>query len=268
MTIAEIRGKISDTGTNLSERMEDLLTSDIFGCLRYLRPDQALLPFLETANSYHDQKWSLPGNIVKAHFSFWPWVKLSGCTPCEPDVVIGLETKDGCLHLLFIEAKYHSGILSEEDEGPVPNDQLARELDNLDAISCATLGLSTHLEIASRSLVFVTQDMGIPRDLLAQSLAEYAQKRKKDGDIFWTSWRLLPSILQRSLVKENAFENRAVMEDMLALLLRKGLIMFEGVEPINDYFVLPEFYHFTPTRYLWPVIPVSLCIDYIFEVTT
>ncbi|GAI18804.1 unnamed protein product, partial [marine sediment metagenome] len=31
MTIAEIHGKISETGTNLSERMEDLLTADIMG---------------------------------------------------------------------------------------------------------------------------------------------------------------------------------------------------------------------------------------------
>ena len=87
--------------------------------------------------------------------------------------MIGLEAKEGCIHLLFIEAKYRSGLSSEEDEGPVPNDQLARELDNLDVVSCAALGLSTHLEIASRALLFATQDMGIPRNLLVKSLAEY-----------------------------------------------------------------------------------------------
>ena len=57
------------------------------------------------------------------------------------------------------------------------------------------------------------------------------------------------------------------MADMLALLLRKGLIMFGGVEPVAEYFALPEFYHFTPTKYSWPVIPDSLDIDYLFEVT-
>jgi len=57
------------------------------------------------------------------------------------------------------------------------------------------------------------------------------------------------------------------MADMLALLLRKGLIVFGGVEPITGYFALPEFYHFTPTKYSWPVIPESLDIDYVFEVT-
>ncbi|HDR7537277.1 hypothetical protein [Bacillus toyonensis] len=34
--IAEIYGKISSDGSNLSERLEDKLTGDIFGSLRYL----------------------------------------------------------------------------------------------------------------------------------------------------------------------------------------------------------------------------------------
>jgi len=134
-------------------------------------------------------------------------------------------------------------------------------------LSGATLGWGTHLEIASRVLLFVTQDMGIPHDLLVKSLAEYARKRNKHGDIFWASWRFLPSILERNLEKESVTENGAVMADMLALLLRKGLIMFGGVDPITEYFALPQFYHFTPTKYSWPVIPESLDIDYVFEVT-
>ncbi|WP_179863669.1 hypothetical protein [Bacillus toyonensis] len=34
--IAEIHGKISSDSSNLSERLEDKLTGDIFGSLRYL----------------------------------------------------------------------------------------------------------------------------------------------------------------------------------------------------------------------------------------
>jgi len=171
------------------------------------------------------------------------------------------------VHLIMAEAKYYSGLSSEEDERTEPNDQLARELDNLDTVSCATLGWGTHLEIASRALLFVTQDMGIPRNPLVKSLAEYRRKRNKDGNIFWASWRFLPPILEQSLEQESIPENRAVIADMLELLLRKGLIMFGGVEPITEYFALPEFYHITPTKYSWPVIPESLDIDYAFEVT-
>jgi len=117
MTIAEIHGKISEEGTNLSERMEDLLTADTFGCFRYLPPEKALIPFLSTAKSFRGYSLELPTEIIGAHYSFWPWVSLHGCTPCEPDVVIGIETERRCLHLVFVEAKYRSGISSEEDGG-------------------------------------------------------------------------------------------------------------------------------------------------------
>ena len=266
MTVAEIHGKISETGTNLSERMEDLLTSDIFGCMRYLPAQNALIPFLQTARSLHGNTLTIPGEVISVHWSFWPWLKFEGRIPCEPDVVLGLETRENRVHLVLVEAKYYSGLSSEEDERPEPNDQLARELDNLDAVSCVALGWGTHSEITSRSLLFVTQDMAIPRDLLVQSLAEYTRKRKKEGDIFWASWRFLPSIIEQSLEKESVPENRAILADMLTLLLRKQLIMFGGVKPITEYFALPDFYRYTPTKYSWPVIPVPLDINYAFEV--
>jgi hypothetical protein len=266
MTVAEICGKISAAGVNLSERMEDLLTSDIFGCMRYLPAQNTLIPFLRTACSFHGNTLTIPGEVLRVHWSFWPWLKLADRIPCEPDVVLGLETEENRVHLVLVEAKYYSGLSSEEDERAEPNDQLARELDNLDAVSCANLDWRTHLEIASRTLLFVTQDMGIPRALLAKSLDEYTRKRHKSGDIYWASWRFLPSILEESLEKESAPENKAVLEDMLALLLRKELRMFSGVEPVAEYFTLPDFYSFSPTEYSWPDIPGSSVIDYTFEV--
>lgn len=51
MTIAEIHGKISHTGSNLSDQMEDLLTSDVFSTRRYVRPETLLLPFLRGART-------------------------------------------------------------------------------------------------------------------------------------------------------------------------------------------------------------------------
>jgi len=266
MTIAEIHGKISDTGINLSERMEDLLTSDIFGCMRYLPPEKALLPFLHTAYSLHGNVFTIPDGMVRIHYSFWPWLKLPGRIPCEPDVVLGLETNGRAVHVVLVEAKYYSGLSSEEDERLEPNDQLARELDNLDIVSPLDLGWKPELDIVSRTLLFVTQDMGMPYGLLAQSLAEYKRKRNRDGDIFWASWRFLPAILEQNLEKGNSPENIAVLENMLGLLLRKELIMFHGVEPITEYFTLPEFYQISPRGYSWPDMPESMGVDYKFEV--
>ena len=265
MTIAEIRGKISHTGQNLSERMEDLLTSDIFGCMRYLPTQNALIPFLQTAHSLHGNILTIPGEVTTVHWSFWPWLKSQGCIPCEPDVIIGLETEENHVHLILIEAKYYSGLSSEEDEREEPNNQLARELDNLDAVSVTALGWDHQLDIASRKLLFITQDMGIPRGLLAKSLAEYTCKRSKKGDIYWTSWRFLPSILERSLEKGITQEDNAVLEDMLNLLDRKGLVTFQGIEAITHSFDLPSFYHFVEKGYKWPRIPETGYLNYVYK---
>jgi len=264
MTIAEIHGKISEVGANLSERMEDLLTADSFGCFRYLPYDKGLIPFLDTARSFHGHALVLPSEIAGVHYSFWPWVKLHGCTPCEPDVVIGLETDERHLHLVFVEAKYHSGLSSEEDEGESPNDQLARELDNLDRISPVNLHWSPDLTITSRTLLVVTQDMGMPRTLIAQSLAEYQRKRNRQGDVYWTSWRFLHAVQEKQIASEVNQEHRAVLEDMMLLLQRKWLTMFNGVEPVfcefneSDF----DFYHITSLRLNWPDLTVLKIIEY------
>jgi len=266
MTIAEIRGKISQTGQNLSERMEDLLTSDILGCMRYVPPQSALIPFLQTARSLHGNILMIPGKVLRVHWSFWPWLKLSGRIPCEPDVIIGLETEDNHIHLILIEAKYYSGLSSEENERAEPNDQLARELDNLDAVSTAALGWNPRLDIASRKLLFITQHMGMPRKLIAQSLAEYQRKRNKQGDIYWTSWRFLQPILEENLKQENSSQSIAVMKDMLQLVLRKGLSVFRGIDTITTRFNIPQFYIIPRRVYAWSMIPAPIRVTFKYEV--
>ena len=265
MTIAEIRGKISETGSNLSERMEDLLTSDIFGCFRYLPAEEGLIPFLKTAKSHRGISLDIPSSINSMQYAFWPYLKVKGCNPCEPDLLIGIETDQG-LHLIMIEAKYYSGLSSEEDDQDEPNNQLARELDNLATISASQLPWLADLSIISRNLVFVTQDMKIPNDLLSHSLAEYQTKRG-NGDIFWTSWRFLPAILENQLAKEFNVEQRAILEDILLLLQKKGLTMFRGIKPITHNLAVSdfEFYHITPQKFLWPDISVLEPIKYSYS---
>ena len=64
MTMAEICGKISHTGQNVSERMEDLLTSDIFSACKYLRPQTLLVPFLCRAKGLKNESL---GRFVDTH---------------------------------------------------------------------------------------------------------------------------------------------------------------------------------------------------------
>ena len=110
MTVAETHGKISGTGSNLSDRMEDLLASDVFGCLRYLPPGRALLPFLGAARSFSGEPIQLPDDVTRLHTAFWPWLNLQGRAACEPDVVLGFEAKGGALHVVISNiAPYQPG---------------------------------------------------------------------------------------------------------------------------------------------------------------
>ncbi len=267
MTVAEIRGKISDTGSNLSERMEDLLTSDIFGCMQYLPARKVLVPFLRAASSFHGNVLSISESPVNVRYLFWPWLESEGCRPCEPDVLLVIETEEHNIHLIVIEAKYYSGLSSEEDERPEPNDQLARELDNLKALNPLSLGLGNNLEVISRSLLFVTQDMAIPRELLARSLNAYERKKDKVGDIYWASWRFLPDILEKQLTTVESPEQSAVMNDMLTLLRKKMLFMFSGIKPVTlelraiDF----KFYSVTSQTYRWPNLNIVKPIEYTYK---
>lgn len=270
MTIAEIHGKISRSGTNVSERMEDLLTSNVFGCLRYLPPGIALLPYLRTGRSLQGKELAVEANVVQLHASFWPWLSLSGRAACQPDVVLGLETPTNLLHLVVVEAKYHSGLSSEEDDGVAPNNQLARELDYLDIATPTDFGWRHDLQISQRSLLFVTQDYRMPRVELEGAIDEFQIKRKKKAEIFWTSWRLLPRILESALRTESDQGRPAVIEDMHELLERKNLVMFHGIE-LNTRRFSPsdfEFFKASSEVYQWPSTfeyPRSLP-DYVYQV--
>jgi len=260
MTIAEIRGKISATGANLSERMEDLLTSDVFGAFRYLPVHLGLLDFLETSCDRHGIPFSPAIQPIRANWSFWPYLEHPRARPCEPDVVIGLEDKDENVHVVMVEAKYESGKSSLEDRGEKPNDQLARELHNLELLTARDLGWAETKRIVARTMVYITQDTGIPLPDIRESLTEYQRKRKREGEIFWTSWRYLPRTLEILIDRTDDENHQAILTDLFELLLKKHLTMFHGMEPLEFAAGVEDFafYRIAPSRYIWPTTRIGL----------
>ncbi|MDP3061942.1 MAG: hypothetical protein Q8O40_01830 [Chloroflexota bacterium] len=253
MTTAELHGKVSGSGANATDTSEDLLTSNVFGCLRYVPPERALVPFLETAKLDSKDVFRVQRPVIRAYWSFWPYLQSPDRKPCEPDVVIGLESEWG-VHLVMVEAKYFSDKSSFEDEGEHPKDQLARELDNLDILKPGDLGWRTQKEVTQKTLLYVTQDVAMPRNAIRESLSEYSRKRGKPGTIYWTSWRSLGSILEEQLQSLNDEYQAAVLNDIKQLLEKKGLWMFHGVIPPAAVFNPKSFvfYIVPPSHYDWP----------------
>jgi hypothetical protein len=115
--LAEIHGKISSEGSNLSERLEDQLTANVFGTLRYIPFHKGLKHILTNVTFFspndkktfvsclHAQKDEFLGDAVK----FWTKGEKS-----EIDVLLELSYLT-----IGIEVKYHSSLSSD--------DQLERE---------------------------------------------------------------------------------------------------------------------------------------------
>jgi hypothetical protein len=210
---AVLHGKL----TREEEGMEDLLTSNTFGLMKYLPPKAVLIPFLSLARNFENQKLSgLLGDAIEVeHLHFWPFLAHPDCIGCEPDVDLLFRGKHGKRTWILIEAKYRSGkssAASEEDERP--NDQLAREFDNLKK-------LSQKKKISRYALVYLTTDYTCPRVELKESINEYKKKRGLRPDIYWLSWRMLFDALETVNIHEDQ-----IVKDLTALLTRLNLTMF------------------------------------------
>lgn len=196
MLQAQLKGKLSIEQENL----EDILTSNVFGSLKYLPVQEGLLPFLGNAMSI--EGGCLAGyftNVINADYQFWQWLNMSGCEGCEPDVLIVLCHSDGFKSLVLVEAKYRSGKSSETDEESdveaieeetPPKDQLAKEWHNL-------LALAEEID-AKPLLVYVTADFAIPRKDILESQKELERKGLAPAEIYWLSWRDLKRSMKES----------------------------------------------------------------------
>ncbi len=199
--------------------MEDLLTSNVFGAITYVSPEEGLLPLL--ANSI-DSRDSPPTHILqpvsKTEYHFWPWIQEAGCEGCEPDVRIDITLKNGKKAIVFVEAKYLSGKSSGPSEGEIPHDQLAREWHNLKCLAKRSQ--------ATPVLLYVTADFGYPSASIKESCQAYTKKQGEPMDIYWISWRKLPRLFSN---RKQDVSKRDILIDLVQVLNRQGLTLFEGI---------------------------------------
>jgi hypothetical protein len=216
MLQAILKGKL----TPEEERMEDILTSNVFGALKYVPAEDALLPFLCKAIDCEQQPLGsqLPSKAT-AEYDFWPWLHEGDCYPAQPDVVITLKDQSGDYTAILVEAKYLSGKSTSCDGSGKPFDQLAREWDNF-VLYCRRKGIRKY------HLVFCTADLALPATDIAESEADFRRSRQSECKIHWVSWRSLPDLLSSA--------RKPILSDLRDVLLKLGLHFYEGVEPPSE----------------------------------
>ena len=171
MLQAELREKINGSRPeSIHDRLEDILTSNVFGAFRYLRPEKGILPFLCSAKNARLETLRVPSGVRDVEWKFWPRLP----DRREPDLLLRLKLDAGPPSIP-IEAKCEASkhgtdeetsadegvnetkLAEREDKGPGQEDtkgQLARYLRTGQAdlthhegeylAACECLPLSSH----------------------------------------------------------------------------------------------------------------------------
>ncbi|MHC9412507.1 hypothetical protein [Clostridium perfringens] len=235
--IAELYGKISSRGTNLSESLEDNLTGDFFGTLRYIPFSKGIKPILlkvieeENFDEYETEEWA-------ENIEFWPYHKEG-----ELDSIINLN-----LVTIGIEVKYKSGLSSDDEVSNYnekieknnnqeeSNNQLARESRIVNEIAKEKGKKPILLFIAKKN-----KGKEIINDVVKRNIIE------KGVILKFISWEDICLILEElnKDIELNYFE-KIVIEDLYKLLVKKGFNSFKGFknEVNNNLVNKDEFYLF------------------------
>lgn len=217
--IAELHGKISSRGTNLRETLEDNLTGNFFGSLRYVPFSKGikkvLLQVIKENNfdQYETEEWS-------ERIEFWPYHNEG-----EVDLVINLN-----LVTIAIEVKYNSGLSSDDEvvngdkNSEKSRNQLARE---------------------SRIVKELAEENGTKPILLfiakendGKEIVSNIEKRniiEKGVTLKFISWEdicLITEAIYKN-VELNYFE-KLVIEDIYKLLVKKGFNSFKGFKNLDN----------------------------------
>ena len=221
--IAEIHGKISSSGSNLSERMEDKLTGDFFGNLRYLPYEKGLKLLLDemiihkgNLGKSSDNSFNVKNSFISDRIEFWP-----NHVKAELDLSIDLENL-----FIGIEVKYESGLSGK--------DQLLRELKVINDKRNHKKGL----------LLFIAQKKGISEAI--EAIDEIGKDIYLLDNISFAhiSWEDIYDIYNKlNLENYNEYE-KLIIEDIRRLLEYKGFEKFKDFELDGDYNIQESYFKF------------------------
>ena len=216
MIQAEIHNKLLEI-----ENSEDLLTSNVFGLLKYL-PADVFLNILSHAETLSGRKFdcSLLGGYIPK-FIFWENIKCYG----EPDLIIKFSNKDGHELTLCIEIKYYSSKSGDGD-----NDQLRRYFE--------ALTISTKKRFNFLGIVYLTKYPA--RKELKDSLYHIKKKKLDNAEekLFQLRWFEITRSLQEYEGKLNESE-KLMLEDLISYLKHKNFVEFANFSFHKESFNLP-----------------------------
>lgn len=241
--LAEIKGKVSRTGSNLSERLEDNLTGNVFGVLRYLPFSDGLGKVLANAvKQPSDQNKLVQSSIIKsiiAKIPNGPWSDQIELWPYDQEGELdAILTFDDVI--IGIEVKLISGLSSVDDADHDPSMLSKHQLVRESRILVRKGGNKKKilLFIADRSMCqSVQEDM--------QYSFEFKTHCVEDGvELGYVSWQ--DFLCELKGLKNLDSYRQIIIQDLIALMKRKGFEDFIDMNISDESFVnSKEYFNFS-----------------------
>lgn len=229
--IAELHGKISGSGSNLSDRLEDKLTGDVFGLLRYMPFHIGMAQILRAAkidglseciNQTDIDFW---GDRIQ----FWPYHEEG-----EMDAFLELDNA-----VISIEVKYMSGLSSDDEidntgdiagvQKEESQNQLARE-SRMVRQWCPSHKRPFLVFIANES-----ECASICNNVKSRAILE------PGVELGYISWQEILNQLSQ-IVADEPYQ-QLLLNDLVSLLRRKGFERFTGFNIGKELEVVPSDYY-------------------------
>jgi hypothetical protein len=210
--IFELKNKIPRNSSFL--RSEDVLTSTIFGNLRYFNNQNILVGFLSESIDLEKNKLELT-NEDKFEIKFWEKY-YNDKTRRYNETDLTLENKNT---IIIIECKYHSPL---DEEYKMINNNEADYSNQL--IRYSKILLDKEYDELRKIVIFLTEDKVMPKEMLLKS----RDGIDKSIELYWLSWNKLYLILLKQ-EKEILSQNELLLyNDLLAFLCKRNIITFGG----------------------------------------
>lgn len=224
---------------------EDILTSTVFGTIKYLRPDAVLIPFIESAFLYDDKRTTLWQKLKsegielrcyqEVEYVFWAWNQKYG----EPDLILIFRNH---VHgdddfLLIVEAKFKSG-----KSGTDENDQLARYFEAVNNdIENFSESIISGFKGKKGYIVYLTESEAYS-DISASIQILQSKYNGIQENVFHLRWHQLYKTLQTTNPFNSSYE-KAIINDLLQYMEKVGLRDFSGIsfpdESLGPVFISP-----------------------------
>jgi hypothetical protein len=253
MLAAEIHGKIG-IGRAPHQRLEDVLTSDVFSIFRFIDELGPAAAILRCGENVRGDKLE-PGEFAGVEVHFWPRFAREGLAGWrEPDCLLLLVSAGGEVTAITVESKYDSGL---SNHGPGGEDldaaedsrqnnvegghQLADEFMGLFEPNWSRLpdaSLAEFRRAKRRLLLYVTCHDVIPASDLDEAVEHVRVARdgvdlQPERAMFWLGWSAIYEVLGDASAGVLPPGAQRLVDDVRAVLKLRGMTPFNPFQALS-----------------------------------